>query len=133
MVDGRVSTEAGGTPRQSTDNVYKFRNCVVDTFERTLSINGVAFVLTTRTFDVLEYLVRNAGRVITKDELLANAWHGQFVEECNLAVQISKIRAALYETANNRFIETVTGTGYRFLARVNVEDSDIEIPVREAA
>ena len=72
--------------------IYKFRDCLLNAAERSV-IKGDAFVeLTTKTFDVLEFLIENAGRIVTKDELLGKVWIGNFVEESNLPVHISKFR-----------------------------------------
>jgi TolB-like protein/Tfp pilus assembly protein PilF len=63
--------------------------------------------------------VRRPGHTITKDELLKEIWPGVFVEEVNLAVNISAIRKALGESPQDcRFIATVPGRGYRFVAEV---------------
>lgn len=80
--------------------------------------------LTTKTFDVLEFLIENAGKVVTKDEILGHVWNGNFVEESNLPVHISKLRRFLSESRDCRFIETVQGTGYRFVAPLQTVDDD---------
>ncbi|HVF29968.1 MAG TPA: winged helix-turn-helix domain-containing protein [Pyrinomonadaceae bacterium] len=103
--------------------IYKFRDCLLNTAERSV-IKGDAFVdLTTKTFDVLQFLIENSGRVVTKDELLGEVWCGNFVEESNLPVHISKLRRSLGENRGSRFIETVQGVGYRFVAPVYTVDS----------
>lgn len=112
---------------------FRFRDFVLDTYERTLRIGAEQYSLRTKTFDVLEFLVRNPGRIVSKDELLANVWEGRFVEESNLPVHISKLRSILQETASNRFIETVSGTGYRFVCRVTAEELELEAEERRAA
>ena len=99
--------------------VYKFRNCLLNTLERLVIKDNECIELTTRTFDVLLYLIENAGKVVSKDEILGHVWSGNFVEESNLPVHISKLRKSLGETREVRFIETVQGTGYRFVAPVN--------------
>jgi TolB-like protein/Flp pilus assembly protein TadD len=96
--------------------VYKFRNCLLNTAERSVIKENQHLDLTTKTFDVLEYLIENAGKVVSKDEILGHVWNGNFVEESNLPVHISKLRRSLSETRDYRFIETVQGTGYRFVA-----------------
>jgi TolB-like protein/Flp pilus assembly protein TadD len=63
--------------------------------------------------------VRNQGRVLSKDELLQEIWPGTFVEEVNLAVNISTLRKLLGENPQDgRYIVTVPGRGYRFVAEV---------------
>lgn len=97
-------------------HVYKFRNCLLNTAERSVIKENQHLELTTKTFDVLEYLIENAGKVVSKDEILGHVWNGNFVEESNLPVHISKLRRSLSESRDFRFIETVQGTGYRFVA-----------------
>ena len=101
-------------------NVYKFRDCLLNTLERSVIRDSNHLDLTTKTFDVLQYLIENAGKVVTKDELLGRVWNGSFVEESNLPVHISKLRRLLGESLDRRFIETVQGTGYRFVAPLKV-------------
>lgn len=90
----------------------------MNTTERSVIKDDLHLELTTKTFDVLEFLVENAGKVLTKDEILGAVWSGNFVEESNLPVHISKLRKSLGESNEWRFIETVQGTGYRFVAPV---------------
>jgi DNA-binding winged helix-turn-helix (wHTH) protein len=91
---------------------YRFGPFVLEPRERQLQRGGVAVPLTTKAFDVLVALVRNHGRLVTKEALLAEAWPGVVVEEVNLTVNISAIRKAL--GAHGDWIETVPRHGYRF-------------------
>jgi TolB-like protein/DNA-binding winged helix-turn-helix (wHTH) protein/Tfp pilus assembly protein PilF len=106
--------------------IYRFDRYVLDQVERILSCGGVPVSLTPKAFDTLVCLVRNQGRMVTKDELLKQVWPDTFVEEINLAVNISTLRKALGETAQEcRFITTVPGRGYRFVAEVqNLSDQN---------
>jgi TolB-like protein/Flp pilus assembly protein TadD len=105
-------------------HVYKFRNCLLNPAERSVINEGQHVNLTTKTFDVLEYLIQNAGKVVSKDEILGNVWNGNFVEESNLPVHISKLRKSLHEANDRRFIETVQGVGYRFVAPLQTVDEN---------
>jgi tetratricopeptide (TPR) repeat protein len=69
-----------------------------------------------KTHDVLVALVRSAGRLVTKRDLLNLVWPEAFVEEGILAVHISALRKALGSIDGGRFIETVSRTGYRFVS-----------------
>ena len=100
--------------------IYKFRNCILNTFERNVLKDGKRVKLTTRTFDVLQLLVERSGETVTKDEILGEVWHGRFVEEGNLPVHIAKLRKILESTETERFIETVHGIGYRFVSPVQL-------------
>ena len=99
--------------------VYGFGEFALDVSERRLS-KGCTFVpLTPKMLDVLVALVRRAGHLVTKRELLAEVWPESFVEEGILAVHVSGLRKALGNGASGRqFIETVPGSGYRFVAVV---------------
>ena len=99
--------------------IYEFGPFLLDPTERILSCDGTIVSLTPKAFETLLCLVRNQGRVLTKDELLKQIWPDTFVEEVNLAVNISAIRKALGENPQDcRFILTVPGRGYRFIAEV---------------
>jgi DNA-binding winged helix-turn-helix (wHTH) protein/alpha-beta hydrolase superfamily lysophospholipase len=75
-----------------------------------------------KVFDTLLVLVRNAGRLVEKDELMAAVWPDAVVEEGNLAHNVSTIRRALGGgRVDQSFIETVPKRGYRFVADVTAE------------
>src|SRR5215469_155144 len=100
--------------------IYQFGHFTLDPTERVLSCEGMPLLLTTKAFDTLLCLVRNPGRMLTKDELMKQVWPETFVEEVNLAVNISAIRKALGENPQDcRYIATVPGHGYRFVAEVS--------------
>ena len=87
--------------------------------ERLLLDGASAVPLTGRAFDLLVALVRRAGSLAHKDELLDEVWAGLTVEEVNLSVNISLLRKALGQRRpGERMIETVAKTGYRFVCPV---------------
>ena len=79
---------------------------------RVLLRDGKPVDLGARAFDLLVELVRGDGELITKDELMRQAWPGVIVEENNLHAQIGAIRRAL--GTERDAIVTVAGRGYRF-------------------
>src|SRR5882762_9242562 len=84
--------------------------------ERRLLHGAEQVPLAPKIFDTLLLLVENSGRLLDKDTLLAQLWPGTFVEEATLARNISDLRKALGETAQeHRYIETVPKCGYRFV------------------
>ena len=63
-----------------------------------------------RAFDILTALVKRAGAVVSKEELIARAWPAMFVEEANLKIQVSALRRALGDgQGGNRYVATVVG------------------------
>jgi TolB-like protein/Flp pilus assembly protein TadD len=105
---------------------YQFGPFILDTVERRLLRDGRPVALTAKLFDILLLLVRNSGKVVTKESLMKEIWSDSFVEENNLTVSISSLRKTLGERYRQReYIETVTKHGYRFTARVEpVQDSN---------
>jgi DNA-binding winged helix-turn-helix (wHTH) protein len=98
---------------------YAFGDCALDVGERQLLRAGVCAPLAPKAFDLLVALVRRAGRLRTKAELLEQVWPEAFVEEGILAVHVSALRKALGDhNRPPRFIETVPGSGHRFVAAV---------------
>ena len=98
--------------------MFQFASFSVDPCERVVFHNGTRLSLTPKVFETLLCFVRNPGRVLTKDELLKQIWPDTIVEEVNLAVNISTLRKALGENSQNRYIATVPGRGYQFVAEV---------------
>jgi two-component system, OmpR family, response regulator len=70
--------------------------------------------LTSREFDVLEFLVRRAGQAMSKDEILAGVWDYDFDGDANIVeVYVGRLRRKIDEPYSSRTIETVRGAGYR--------------------
>jgi len=116
---------------QKTQYLYEFGPFVLDTMQHALLRNGQPVPLTPKTYDTLLVLVQNAGKMLSKEELMNTLWPDRFVEESNLTQQISMIRKALGESpGEHRYIVTVPGRGYRFAAVVR-ESCNEETIVRD--
>jgi DNA-binding winged helix-turn-helix (wHTH) protein/pimeloyl-ACP methyl ester carboxylesterase len=99
---------------------YRFGPFSLDVRERRLSRGDEVIPLRLKVFDTLLVLVENAGRLVTKQELLDTVWPGTTVEENNLNHNVSVLRKALGEKATGQqYIETVPRVGYRFAAPVD--------------
>jgi TolB-like protein/DNA-binding winged helix-turn-helix (wHTH) protein/Tfp pilus assembly protein PilF len=109
--------------------IYEFEGFALDPSERTLTVNGIPIHIPAKEFDTLLYLVGNRGRALTKDELISAVWQDAFVEETNLAKQISKLRKLL-GTGGSASIETIPKHGYRFnVTDLRVREPEILEPV----
>jgi DNA-binding winged helix-turn-helix (wHTH) protein len=103
----------------SAKHLFEFGPFHVDTGVRRLYRNCEIVPLTAKVFDILEVFLQNSGRTLTKDELIEQVWPEQFVEEGNLTRNVSTLRKALGETPDDhRYIVTIPGRGYRFVASV---------------
>ena len=101
--------------------LYEFGDFRLDVADRRVErINGRSNgSLPDKSFQTLVMLVRNSGRLISKDELFEAVWPDTFVEENNLDKAIHSIRQFLGEKAGEqRYIETIRKHGYRFVAEV---------------
>ncbi len=120
-----------------TSNLYRFGEFSLDPQTRLLKRAGAAVSLTPKAFEVLLVLVRNGGRIVSKEELMNAVWPNSFVEESNLTQTIFMVRKALEETGDRRYIGNVQGQGYRFLVPVTetsgAEAEEIPTSAVEAA
>jgi serine/threonine-protein kinase len=100
--------------------IYAFENLRLNPAKRLLfNADGDPVPLTPKALDILIYLVRNAERVVSKDELMSAIWPDTVVEENSLTQSVSTLRRVLGEKhREHRFIATVPGRGYKFVAEV---------------
>lgn len=97
----------------------RFDRFMLDPADRTLRCDGQTLGLNSRYFDALALLVRNAGKLVTKDEFLDQVWRGVPVTDEALTQCIKTLRRTLGDdAAAPRLIETVPKHGYRFVAPV---------------
>ena len=92
------------------DTVFRFDRAELHPATRELRVDGQSVPLGARAFDLLQALVVNRDRMLSKNELLDMVWPKLVVEENNLQVQVSSLRKLLGAKA----IVTVPGRGYRF-------------------
>ena len=112
----------------SLGKLYEFGPFRLDTEERTLRRAGMPVPLTPKAYEVLLTLVRRAGRIVEKDELMREVWADAFVEEGNLTHHIFTLRKALAEREGVEYIETIPRRGYRFVSTVQeVTDEGNEV------
>lgn len=97
--------------------IYQFGKFALDPHEKTLSENGVSIHLPAKEFDTLLLLIENNGHALSKEEMLREIWRDSFVEEGNLAKQISRLRK-IFNTNGQNLIETLPKHGYRFTADI---------------
>jgi DNA-binding response OmpR family regulator len=101
------------TPRQAT---YTIDGLTIDTGSRQVTLDGQPLRLSRKEFDLLERLVRDAGRVVSRQELMTDVWDTNwFGSTKTLDVHVGWLRRKLGDDpAAPRWIETVRGVGFRF-------------------
>lgn len=112
---------------------YIFGVFRIDVTERVLLKEKAVVPLTPKVFDTLLFLVENGGHMLSKEELIEKVWPDSFVEENNLAQNISMLRKTLGEGVDGtKYIETVPKRGYRFVADVSENwEEGADLIVRE--
>jgi two-component system OmpR family response regulator len=85
----------------------------IDLIKRTVRRAGVPIELQPREFKLLEYLMRNEGRVVTRTMLLEHVWNFHFVPKTNIVeTHISRLRAKINRASDGELIHTLRGAGY---------------------
>jgi len=114
---------------------WLFGNIVVWETQRRVQRGGGEVRLGSRSFDLLLHLVKRAGEVVSKNELLSSVWSNVVVEEATVRVHMSFLRKALgaprVEDGCREWIVTVPLRGYCFVGRVrskSVDDADLLEP-----
>jgi two-component system response regulator RegX3 len=90
----------------------------MDVGRHEVSVNGERVRLALKEFELLEMLLRNAGRVMTRGQLIDRIWGADYVGDTKtLDVHIKRLRTKIEpDPANPRYLVTVRGLGYKFEA-----------------
>src|SRR6516164_6582966 len=87
---------------------------------------GALVALQPQVFDLLEFLIRNRERVVSKDDMLAAVWNGRIVSESTLATRVNAARNAIGDSGEDqRLIRTAHGKGVRFVGNVREEEGTV--------
>src|SRR5580658_10444448 len=101
------------------EEILQFGEFAIYVSAHAVTRDNKPLTLNRRAFDVLLYMARNPGRVLSKDELLKSIWTDAFVNENSLTQSISMLRKALDEAPGaSNYIMTLPGRGYQFIAPV---------------
>lgn len=95
------------------DTVLELADLKMDLLARSVTRAGQVIDLQPREFDLLEYLMRNAGQVVTRTMLLENVWEYFFDPQTNVVdVHISRLRQKIDKSFEKPLLHTVRGAGY---------------------
>jgi two-component system OmpR family response regulator len=101
----------GQTP--STTTKLRVADLEMDLLTRTVSREGATIDLLPREFQLLEYLMRNAGHVVTRTMLLENVWDYHFDPQTNVIdVHVSRLRQKIDKNFERPLLHTIRGAGY---------------------
>jgi TolB-like protein len=101
---------------------YLFNDFALDTERRELRRGPQLVSMAPQVFDLLEYLIRNRDRVVSKDDLIASVWNGRIVSDSALSTRINAVRCAIDDTGEEQhLIRTLPRKGLRFIGAVREE------------
>jgi TolB-like protein/tetratricopeptide (TPR) repeat protein len=99
---------------------YRFGDFAFDTDRRELRRGSMLVAMAPQVFDLLEYLIKNRNRVVSKDDLIAAIWAGRIISESALTTRINAVRSAIDDTGEDqRLIRTLPRKGVRFVGIVH--------------
>ncbi len=99
--------------QQSVSEILTEANLTMDLRTKTVSRDGQSIELTAREFELLEYMLRNKGRVLSKIDIVENVWDLNFDTSTNIVeVYINYLRKKIDKSFEPKLIHTKTGLGY---------------------
>lgn len=112
----RVKAVLRRTKIEYNDKMYKFNDILIDFQKHEVIKDNKKVELTLKEFELLEVLIKNKGRVMTRDFLLDKIWGYEYIGETRTVdVHIRHLRQKIEtDDKNPKFIETIRGIGYRF-------------------
>jgi two-component system OmpR family response regulator len=109
----RVAALGRRPPMAAEETVLKVADLEVNLIQRVVSRGGRDIELRPREFHLLEYLLRNAGKVVTRTMLLERVWDFNFDPRTNVVeTHISRLRGKIDKPFDEKLIKTVHGVGY---------------------
>jgi DNA-binding response OmpR family regulator len=110
----RITALARRPPLRKGKRVLMHRGLLIDIDERKVYRNGQEIDLRRKEFDILEYLVANSGRTVTREMILNHAWSTDKVSwDSTVDVHIKRLRDKLDSVSQPSLIKTVYGLGYK--------------------
>src|SRR3954453_19682836 len=98
---------------------YLFENYAFDTIRRELHRGADVVSVAPQVFDLLDFLIRNRERVVSKDDLINAIWNGRVVTDAALTTRLNVARSAVGDTGEEqRLIKTLPRKGFRFVGSV---------------
>ena len=104
--------------------IYQFADYSLDVERQELRRGTELVDVEPQVLDLLQYLIRNRERVVSKDDLIEHVWHGRIVSESTLTSRITAARQAIGDSGDQQsLIRTVARKGIRFVGEVRGDKS----------
>ena len=111
---------------------YLFENYAFDTDRRELHRGSDAVAIAPKVFDLLDFLIRNRHRVVSKDDLINEIWNGRSVSDAALTTRLNAARSAIGDSGEEqRLIKTLPRKGFRFVGSILQAQGPAGVPVAD--
>ena len=111
---------------------YLFEEYVFDTELRELHRGSDVVSVAPQVFDLLDYLIRNRERVVSKDDLINAVWKGRIVSDAALTTRLNVARSAIGDSGDEqRLIKTLPRKGFRFVGQVRTPEGTTDAGVAD--
>ena len=117
----RVNAQIRRVYKLSNDSIEKVKSIKIsdielDTYNIKVIVRGKEIELTSMEYGILEYLMQNAGRILTKTQIFKHVWKEDFLGADNtIMVHMSRLRDKIeVDSKNPEYLKTVRGLGYKF-------------------
>jgi TolB-like protein len=108
-----------GYPGEKGSLRYLFEGYTFDTDLRELRRGAELVSIAPQVFDLLDYLIRNRERVVSKDDLIRAVWKNRIVSDAALTTRLNAVRSAIGDTGEKQYlIKTFPRKGFRFVATI---------------
>jgi two-component system response regulator RegX3 len=110
--------QGSGQDYEESNGVLTVGSIRMDIDKHAVTVNGIAISLPLREFELLEFLMRNSGRVLTRNQLIDRVWGGDYFGDTKtLDVHIKRLRSKIeVDPANPILLQTIRGLGYKLEA-----------------
>jgi DNA-binding winged helix-turn-helix (wHTH) protein/fermentation-respiration switch protein FrsA (DUF1100 family) len=113
---------------------YSFARFILDTESHKLQLNGADIAVEPQVFDLLHLLVANAGKLVTKDQMMEDVWQGRIVSEATVSARINAARKAVGDNGKDQaIIRTVARRGLEMAVPVEIAGEATKVKQRETS
>lgn len=94
-------------------NIIEHRGCILNINDQTFTYNGKRMELTKNEYRILQSLLENIGKVVSRDNIMMKLWESDdFIDDNTLTVNVTRLRKKLEQARLKDYIKTKKGTGY---------------------
>ena len=114
-IQAHLRRQMRSDPRRASAGPIQIGGIRMEPEEMRVTRNGVEVPLSTREFELLAYLMQNAGQTLSRERIFHDVWRTEYGDVGTVAINIKNLRAKL--DPDWRYIKTVWGSGYRFVTQ----------------